>query len=813
MNLIRFIHQLKLAVNSLRQAKGFASAIILTLSLTLACFFVVMSLFSSYFIKPLKVENEARLVIVEQDNIYSDKNSPGYQSFQSIDHWYNNQQVFDKAAAVSTSQRIVKSLPGQPKIDVTYATSEYYELFKVPLVLGRHITPVSTFEEKVQEVLISYKFWQRYFDGNDDVIGLTLQVEGLQVKSFKIVGVVAEKFVDPFMFNEGKAQLWFNFSSDARYFREENRSPWSNLFGTLKLVGTLKHGETHGSAKAHLHQSIQQVKAQWKEDFPSLLDLVPIITSFRQAELGDNDSLAVLLLAGVAGLLCIALLNVSNLFISRAVVKHKQLALQAVLGAKRRVLFQSVLLETSVLMIASVLVALFLAAWGIKLFIAVSQGFLPLISDLSLDKTVLISALVACIAMSGLFAFITSQLIDFTKLRMQIQSSGKGAISQVSAHTIKLMVGIQLFLATTLVMSATMVLNKSLETLNRPLGSDTENLYTVQFFIQNMEESIGERYDHIAAFKNALFSIEGVKQVAHGGSPVEMNVGASTVTDISGKESIFIPQAWVGRDYFDVTGLKIIEGRTFSEAAIRGEKHEFLVSKAVNDLLKPDGSLVGETFLSFDPDNPVEVVGITENFNHPKSFGRHQGRQFWWAAQPYSFPYIVKMEEGKVLNRELVFQAGRAVDPRTGVWRLTDMHHEYGMMTHMERMTRNLSILLAMFTLLLAGVGIYGVLSYNLGLRRYELGIRMALGAKSKSLYKQLFRDTILPLISAFILAILICLTSYREFIEHASEYMLLNPTWLIAVCIGIVLFALFATLYPMSKILGSKPMASLRQE
>lgn len=813
MNITRFAHQLKLAVNSLRQAKGFSIAIILTLSLTLACFFVVMSLFSSYFIKPLKVESESRLVIVEQDNIYADKNSAGYQSFQSIEHWYNTQQVFDKAAAVSTSQRIVKSLPGQPKIDVTYATSEYYELFKVPLELGRHMIPASTFEDKVQEMLISYAFWQRYFDGDESVIGQSLQIEGLQVQSFKVVGVVAKEFVDPFMFNDGKAKVWFNFSSDSRYFRAENRSPWSSLYRSLKLVGVLKHGVTHDSAKADLYQSIQQVKAQWKEGFPSLIDLKPIVTSFREAELGDNDNLAILLLSGVTGLLCIALLNVSNLFISRAVVKHKQLALQAVLGAKQRVLFQSILLETSILMIASVLVALFLAAWGIKLFVSISEGFLPLISALSLDMTVMISALLACFLLSTLFAFITSRLINFNKLRMQIQSSGKGAVNQVSARTIQFMVAFQLFLATGLVISATMVLSKSLETLNRPLGSDTENLYTVQFFIQNMEESIPERYPYINAFKEALNNIEGVEKVAHGGSPVEMNVRSTTVTDMSGKESVFTPQAWVGRDYFDVTGLKIIEGRTFSEAAIRGEKHEFLVSKAVNDLLKPGGSLVGETFISFDPDNPVEVVGVTENFNHPNSFGTHQGRQFWFAAQPYSFPYVVKMEDGKSLSRELVFQAGRTIDLRTGVWRLTDIHHEYGMMTHMERMTRNLSILLAVFTLSLAGVGIYGVLSYNLGLRRYELGIRMALGAKRKSLYKQLFKDTILPLFSAFILAILVCISSYRKVIEHVSDYMMFNSIWLTAVCAGIILFALFATLYPMSKIIGSKPMASLRQE
>ncbi|ESP94205.1 MULTISPECIES: ABC transporter permease [Pseudoalteromonas] len=810
MNIIRFSNQLKLAIQSLRQAKGFSVAIILTLSLTLACFFVVMSLFSNYFIKPLNVEHEERLVIVEQDNVFADKNSPGYQSFQSIEQWYKTQQVFEKAAAVSTGQEIVTNLPGQPKLDVTYATDEYYELFRVPVMLGRHIANVQVLDEKVQEVMISYQIWQRYFDGSEQAIGQSLTMEGMQ---FTVVGVVGQNYTDPFMFNDGKAQIWFKFSADRRYFREEDPSPWYNLFGTLKLIGVLKPGETNATAKTHLHQSLQEIKAQWVEGFPNIVDLVPIVTSFRKAELGDNNKLAILLLAGVTGLLLIALLNVSNLFVSRAVVKHKQLALQAVLGAKRRVLFQSILLETSVLMTASVLVALFLAAWGIKLFVSLSTGFLPLISDLSLDSTVLLSALLVCVLLAWLFAFITSRLINFTKLRAQIQSSGKGAVSQVSATTVKMMVAVQLFLASTLVIGATMVLSKTLETLNRPLGSKTENFYAVHLFIQDMEESIAERYRFIEAYREALYKIDGVAKVAHGSSPVQYNTRASTVTDMAGNESVFIPQAWVGMDYFDVTGLKIIEGRTFSEAAMRGEKHEFLVTKAVNDLLKPGGSLIGETFMSFDPDNPVEVVGITENFNHPRSFGRHQGRHFWWASQPYAFPYIVKMEEGKSLSRETLFTAARSVDQRTGIWRLTNLEKEYGLMTHMERITRNLCILLALFTLVLAGVGIYGVLSYNLGLRRYELGIRMALGAKSKRLYRELFQDTIVPLALAFVLAVLLCVVGYTFFVEQISDYMLVNPLWLTAVSTGIAVFALFATLYPMSKILGAKPMASLRQE
>ena len=121
-------------------------------------------------------------------------------------------------------------------------------------------------------------------------------------------------------------------------------------------------------------------------------------------------------------------------------------------------------------------------------------------------------------------------------------------------------------------------------------------------FIEKNRDELSKRYDDLQKFLHAAEQIPGVKAVAHGQSPVDRGKRASTITDMSGKGSIFIPQTWVGQDYFEFTGLKIIEGRNFSEAAIRGEKHEFLVTKAVNDLLKPEGSLIGEKFYSFDPE-------------------------------------------------------------------------------------------------------------------------------------------------------------------------------------------------------------------
>ncbi|KJY95762.1 ABC transporter permease [Pseudoalteromonas ruthenica] len=801
---------LHMALLSLRQTPGFVAAVVATLAITLACFFVVMSLFSSYFVAPLNVEQESRLVIVEQDNIYPDYNSPGFQSFQSVLHWYETQTSFSRQALVNSGEDVISNLPGEPRIAITYASDGYFELFRVPLALGQHMSRQQRVQEPLDEVLISYDFWQRYYGGDDNVIGQTLVKLD---KHYRIVGVVAKNYQDPYMFNRGDNQLWFKFSADARYFNDDNPSAWWNLFRGMKLVGVLKPGATKASTEAELYQNIQEIKAQWKEEFDELDDLKPIVTPFRQAELGDNDDLAIMLLAGVTGLVLIALLNVSNLFIARAVAKHKTLALQAVLGAKRKTLFASILSETFVLMASAVAIALFIAAWGVKLFKWVSSGHLPLVHTVGIDITVVSSALILCILLALLFAWITSRLINFKQLRSQVQSSGKGAVSQVSMRTVKWMIAIQLFLATSLVITATMVLHKSVETLQRPLGSRVDNIYQVMAFIEKNRDELSKRYDDLQKFLHAAEQIPGVKAVAHGQSPVDRGKRASTITDMSGKGSIFIPQTWVGQDYFEFTGLKIIEGRNFSEAAIRGEKHEFLVTKAVNDLLKPEGSLIGEKFYSFDPDNPVEVVGITENFNHPKFYDEDLGRHLWWPAQPYGFAIMIEMQPGQQLQRETVFQAMQQVSNRAGIWTFKSLEEQYAAITHLDKVTLMLCTALGIFTLLLAGIGIYGVLSYNLRLRRYELGMRMALGAKRKLLYRQLIKDTIMPLVAAFLLALGVSLGGYILFQQSVMLWLSLNPLWLLFVSAAIIVFALASVIWPMRQLIHDEPMAALKQQ
>ncbi len=803
--------QFNLAFRSLKNAPGFVVSVMVTMSLTLATLFVVFSLVNTYFLKPLNVLDEQKLYVVEQEVDTPAGTHSGYQSYKSIIHWYKTQSSFDKLTPVSPNNMVLTSLPGEPKVVATFAMPDYFDLFKVPMLLGQSFADDLPLEQASDNVVISEDFWQKYFDRTPDIIGKTIN-DG--ERSFTIIGVVAKRFESPYMFYSGKTDIWLHFGSDQRFFNNgEWDNPWDNTYKSLKLVGTAKVGTSKESILQDLDDRIEDIRAEWLEGYETSTDFRPLVTPYRTVELGDKGHLSLFLLAGTLGLLLIAVVNVCNLFFSRALAQHKTLALQAVLGAKRRLLFSAILTQTLLLMSSSVAIALFLSAWGIKLFKHLATGKLPLVQSLTIDVNLLAVAIALSLFLAYLFALVTSRLVDYKALKNQLQSSGKGSVNQVSARTVKVLITIQMTFASLLIIFACLALTKTHQTLDRPMGSKVDNMYSFIGFIrgENDELSITERFDKNQKIKKIFEQLPQVEKVSSGRSPVAQQITKSTLKDMDGKATDFLPQGWVGSDYFEHTGLKILKGRTFSDEALRGEKKEVMVTQSLAFLLDPNGDVLGKIYDGHEPKN--EIVGITEDFNHPNFFDQDKGRLIWWANQPFSYNLIVETKPGYTLDQEKVLLTLRKEDARFNIWEFRSLEKEFEQIIYMDIITLYLSYILAAFTLLLASVGIYGVLSYNLGLRRFEFGIRMALGAKKAKLYKLLIKDAIVPLLLGVVLANIITLVIYNQFNESLSPWLSFDISFVLPAILLSTSIAIYASIRPMQKIIKARPMKALRNE
>ena len=808
----QFMTQMRLAKASLVNAPAFSLAVISTLALTLTSLFVVLSLINVYFFKPLPVEEESRLSVVELKTGYGDDTSQGFQSYPALTHLFKNQNSFERQFMTNTSNFVALNLPGEPRLNSVFATSEYYKILQVPLVLGSHFSDELELEQKSDGVLISEAIWRKYFNGDKSVIGQSLNTLG--DFSYTIQGVVSSSYSAPYMFREGLVDVWFPMSSDRRHFATDFKSPWSEYFRFLKIVGVRKAGLTSADVQAELNQQLDNIEAEWRAGEENLTSLSTVISDYRHLELGDKDHLSLFMLAGTLALVLIALVNVSNLFFSRAVAQQRNLALQAILGAKRKTLFNALFSQTFLLVSCSMLVALFLSAWGIKIFKQLATGHLPLVQSISIDATLIGLAVLFTLILAYLFSWLNAKLINYQSLNSHVQASGKGASKQVSGTTIKWLIGCQMLLASLVVISSQMALTKALDTINKPLGSKVTNLYSVIGFIPGVNdevtpvEAVEKRQQLVAALRQH----PDVLKVAEGTSPVQKQSYRQAITDMSGHTKEFIPGIWVGQDYFDITGLNIIEGRTFSDATIRGETYEFLVSKSTAEMLSPDESIVGKTYEGLGG-NVYEVVGVTDDFHHPLYDHEDNGRRFWWPIFPYALSLVIEMQPGKELTREKVLKMYRDVHPKASLWQYLDLEQEYDQLLYLDTVTLWVCIILALFTILLAAVGIYGVLSYNLQSRRFEFGIKMAVGAKASHLYKQQTKQTLVPLFMAVLIAFCISWLTYTALHESMSNWLRFDFILVATAVVFTLLIALAASFRPLHKAIKSEPMKALRNE
>ncbi len=798
--------QLKLAFNSLARVSGFCLAVIATLSITLTALFVVLSVVNTYFFKPLPVLEENRLAVVEQ-TMSSDAGSyPGFQSYHTLVHWYKNSNSLEMPVLVNANEIIFTGLAGEPREHVLYVSGNYFNLLKVPMLLGSGFNADDPLGTPDASLVLSEKFWREQLAADPDIVGKQL---ALYDRHFVVRGVVSSRFSPPYMFKKGRVGVWMPMGEDRRFFNNDSwQSPWDDTYKDLKLLALLKPGVTLDDARRELKQKIDEIKDQWLGT-GSIRDLSPLVNSYRSIELGDKDQLSLLMLAGVFGLLLIALVNVGNLFLSRAIAQHKILALQAVLGAKRKTLFAGLLAQSGLLVAASVALALFFSAWGIRLFKHLASGHLPLVERVGVDVNLVLAAVAVACVLAYLFAFVSTRMLNFKTLRSQLQGSGKGSVGQLSGRAVKLLISVQMMLASVLVIFAVSVLGKSLETMLRPLGAEVENFYTARVFMFDDNSGLPERADRRQRLLETISAEPWIKQIAVGVSAVSERQTSNSLTYLDGTSTPFFPSNWIGPDYLRISGLKLLAGREFNDQAYVG-KNELLVSISAAKTLKEDGDVLGMVVKGLS-DEEYEIVGITEDFNHPKFYGEDKGRHIWWPDRPYSYGFTFEVAPGKTPTQAEFLQLARKVDSRMAAWEFYSLEKELDAILYLDRLTLVISLVLAGFTLLLASIGIYGVLSYNLAFKRFEFGLRMALGATRRRMYGLATRQALVPIFIGLAVAIMLCAVCGYVWRDSVAAWLKFDPLLLGGAMSVALAVALFAGLRPMHKLLGEKPMAALK--
>jgi predicted permease len=798
----------KQAWGSLKKKPVFVTTVVTTMGTTLGALLCVLTLGYLLIVKPLPYP--------EQDKLYNVVHSIGDKTgetnateftYPGLIHLYKNQDVFDKTALIHYGQDVLTSLPNQPTLNTGYVTPEWFELLDTKMQMGRLFEGTEALDTFNPVAVVSYKTWQDEFDSAPDMLDIKVAFSGV---SYRVIGVLGENFVEPQITQTGRdVGMWFpwDYNLDVRL-----KERWGSISGSLYFVGKLKNTLSAAQAEQIITPLVNDT---WVENVVSMpffsgwsIDMQ--LESFQTAIVGDSQNTVYKLLAGVLGLVLIAFANIANLFMSRTAEQQRQLAIYAALGAKKSHLFRGLLAESGLLMFLSLLVALVIASLGFSLLQANLASELPRINELGLNFITIVASIIITFSFALSFAFLSSKMIDYHALNSMLQASGKGTGVQVSKRFRQGLIVSQVAIATVLVFSNITLFKEAVGTITQPSRYTVDNMVQISLSVSAPE--LPPQEEVVAAMteiKKKLLELPQVESISQSGSVLN-GFGLWTLTAIASGEN-FTPEATgASHNYFTMIGQELLEGDYFSEVDVKDGNRVMIVNDVFAKRLRSDGSALGVQILSGGGGDPFTIVGVVKGVKMPAQF--EVPMRVYTPASLATRQMTLKLRDGQKLSREQVVTAINNVSSLYALFSVDTLASEKMKRLFTQYTTAITTAVLAIITLFLASVGLYGILSYGTQMRRFELGTRMAVGAKRKDLVGLIVKDNVWVILLGFASSLVVVLGIYIAYKEVLSAYMSVDllPMFMTSI-LSIALLSLFACYWPLRQYINHPAIHSLR--
>ncbi|PKI17688.1 ABC transporter permease [Colwellia sp. 12G3] len=807
------INDIKTTAASLSRVPGFVLTTVFTLSLTLGVLLAAFSLNHLLLFKALPYPDAQKLILMEQELQEGDRKFSGSQYFVAQKLMYQKQKSLESMALVFRDNAILASLRDKPLTEISYVTPEYFDLLGTPMLMGRAFTDQENIDSHKANALISEQLWRTQYGKDANILGQSIT---LGEQQYKVVGVVASSFAEPSNFaDDANSQIWLPWD-----FHGQDEESWNYVYSATSAIGKLAPTSSIAQVTAEFNTLVDPIFQQnGRVGKAKHQAIVAQFQDFQVAIIGDNKYIGLLVLLGAGVLLLIACANIVNLFFSRAAQRQRALVIQATLGAKLKHLFFDIWLESLLLCTASMIIGLVIAGWSIELLRSVASHALPRLSELSLDLTAVAFAGVLTLTLSLIFSVITLKLINHKQLISQLQSSGKGTGAQVNAKVRNTLIASQICLATLLLLVTSLVMTNALNVLNHPLGFDDENLY-------NLKLDIGEGYPEDEAkmqlsrdLLNQLQKMNGVSKISRASNP-PIRRGSSN-TGLFNNDSVKLGHfsfVFIDDNYFNTVGLKVLAGRGYNQQDVRDDTDTIILSKAaatkvIAGIGNGNGKIediIGKVVYSAGGDTST-VIGVVDNIYNPYNHEKTQGAMMYFSSSRTNF--IIRMQDGKTLDKSQIINLLDEHFAEVKVWKFTSISDIHEQLVYQKKLTLWLSLVLGLFALLLAAVGIYGVISYNSQMRRYELGIRMSLGAKSKRILLEFIGESFTPIAAGFGFSLLLAVILYSFAQQHINQWLSFDWVMVSSCLLALIAIALAACYFPAKKIIASDPIKALRNE
>lgn len=805
--------ELRHAARGLSHNPAFSVIVVATIALAIGATAAIATSVYAVVLRPLPFPEPDRLVRITSELRGFDAQDTGV-AWPELADYEQRRDLFSSTAAIGFANANVTTGGEPERIELLLVGWQYFDVLGVPPARGRAFGPQDAGQAGAAVVVVSDRFWRRRLGAREDVIGTVLRLDG---DPYTVVGIAPPDFRHPGRTLQADVEAW-SPQPDAGTMGSRGRRVLPGV------VARLQPGVTLEQARANLAMYGEDVRSRFAADYPAATGWMPAIVPLAQDVVGGVSGTMFVLLAGASLVLIIACVNVSNLMLARRAERRTESAIRESLGATTWRLRWHGAAEGVVLAVVGGAVSVLVSAWSLRALLALSPQRLPRVEDIAIGGVTFVAIAVLSLVV-GVVLGIAGMPARTASVHDTLRT-GSTRASTRDGRTRAVLVGAQVALATLLLVVAGLFVRTVGAMLDVPLGFRTDSLLTARVWLPLPADRAAGPYASAAgraAFQREVLDhverIPGVERAAVSNQIPIGGFNAPLFFEIEGRDLDREGQRpvmhfyQVSASYFDTLEIPLLGGRRFTPRDREGAEEVAIVSASAARTFWGNANPLGQR-LRFRPQDPwLRIVGVVGDVRTRRLTDPPPPIVYRPVEQDPTFALglLVRMQPNATGVGEAVSRAVLAVDPAVPVYAVRTMEELQGAGVAQRRFLMRILLAFGAVALVLALLGLYGVMAYAVMQRTREIGIRMAVGATGTDVIRLILDQGIRVTAFGVSAGALLALWASAQVQALLFGVRPVDPlTWLVVVLL-VLIVAIAAAAVPARRAAVVDPLTALR--